>query len=523
MTDALLEPGPSFLIEIIRSGGASWAAPTSAARDQLLAMAEAWRPREENSPGLVGRACPCSAAAWHLQRLLVTSDTPETNRAVDEARRLYHARWLGHLLMPDCAGFRPTVTIIVPVYNRAAMAVEAVESCLAQTWRPLEILIVDDGSTDDLASALAGFGDAVRMKRQSNAGLSAARNRGMQMAKGDFVHFLDSDDLLLPAAVARKLDAFARIPDAELCYSLAVIEGERLAHLSPIAPPNGSPRCPTVSLFGDGLSCPFYVSCVMLPRFTLLATGGFEEDLRRGEDTRLWINLALRDTKVVGLDAKLTVRRLSNSTLSAAPMPRALQLLVRCRTVADLLGQRRTWTLAARSFPGLLHILLQDDDQSSHPGLAEANSRLLAAIGALGQGYQQDGMSPLPLLAHLRHLTRRAQDSSPALNPEVAGLIGQLCSSIDQAARGAGPLTLADVSFWANASVSRHGKRRINSFFDHAESLIKDGRTVLSTIDELLRNAPSIPAKRAIDTYVRLRRLAVPQRIALRLVLRKSN
>jgi hypothetical protein len=516
------DPGLSFLLNVVRAEHWRNTSPTDAARDQLSALTAAWAQPSDSPVDLVGRKSPHSPPEWHLQRLIELLDAP-ADRDVDHARRLYHARWLGHLLAPERAEFRPTVTILIPVYNRATMVVEAVESCLAQSWRPLEILIVDDGSTDELAGALTRFGDAVRVVRKANGGVSSARNAGIRVAKGDFIHFLDSDNLLAPGAVVRKLDGFARFPDAELCYSLAKIEGERPPDVPAIPPPDGSANCPTTSLLASHLRYPFYISCVMLPRHTLLSTGGFEEDLRRGEDTRFWVKLALRDTKVIGLGAQLTTRRLSESSLSGTPMPPALQLVIRSRTIADLLGDPRSWPLAARSAPGLLHILLRDGASLQTTGLPHGGmSPLLAAIDRLGTGERHDGMSPLPLLAHLRHLITRATRSNPAMR-ETPVLLARLGSLVDAAVRSTAPLARRDVSFWAMARLARDGKRRINSYFDHADSFLQDHGPALTLIDELLRSAPTIPPKHAIKNYLTLRRWRLPRRSALWLALRKAT
>ena len=519
------DPGLSFLLDIVRADLSNHTAPTAAVRDRLSALTAAWRQPSESPHDLIGRESPCSPPEWHLQRLIELLDAkPLPDREVDRARRLYHARWLGHLLAPERAEFEPPVTILIPVYNRASMAVEAIESCLAQNWRPLEILIIDDGSTDDLAGALMRFGDAVRVVRQANGGVSSARNAGIRLAKGDFIHFLDSDNLLAPAAVARKLDGFARFPDAELCYSLAKLEGECRPDEPRIPLPDGSATCPTTSLLANHRRYPFYISCVMLPRYTLLSSGGFEEDLRRGEDTRFWVKLALRDTKVIGLGAQLTTRRLSGSSLSGVPMPLALQLVIRSRTIADLLGSPRSWPLAARSAPGLLRILLEDGASLHAAGLPHGGmSPLLAAIGRLGAGERHDGMSPLPLLAHLRHLIARATRPSPAITREPPALLAQLGLVVDAAVRGAAPLARLDVPFWTTALFAREGKRRVNSFFDHAGSFLQDHGPALPLIDELLRSAPTIPRKRAIRSYLTLRRWRLPRRVALWFALRKAT
>jgi len=91
------------------------------------------------------------------------------------------------------------VTTIIPVYNRAAMLREAVASVLAQTYRPVEVIVVDDGSTDETAGVADELaGDEVRVIHQPNGGPGTAREAGRRAARGEFIQHLDSDDLLLP-------------------------------------------------------------------------------------------------------------------------------------------------------------------------------------------------------------------------------------------------------------------------------------------------------------------------------------
>jgi glycosyltransferase involved in cell wall biosynthesis len=87
-----------------------------------------------------------------------------------------------------------SVTVVIPSYNRAHLIADAIESVFRQTYQDFEIILVDDGSTDDTAAAVRRFGSRVRYVRQDNAGAGAARNHGIRLAKGDYIAFLDSDD-----------------------------------------------------------------------------------------------------------------------------------------------------------------------------------------------------------------------------------------------------------------------------------------------------------------------------------------
>jgi GT2 family glycosyltransferase len=118
------------------------------------------------------------------------------------------------------------VSIVVPAYNYAAFLPEALDSALAQTHADIEVLVVDDGSTDDTSSVLAAYGDRIRVHRQPNRGLSAARNEGARLARGRYVVFLDADNRLRPTFVERCLGALDAHPVAGFAYPQAHHFGE---------------------------------------------------------------------------------------------------------------------------------------------------------------------------------------------------------------------------------------------------------------------------------------------------------
>jgi glycosyltransferase involved in cell wall biosynthesis len=113
----------------------------------------------------------------------------------------------------------PLISCIVPVYNGEKYLAEAIESILAQSYRPLEVIIVDAGSTDDTPQVVAGFKDRVVYLEQSNRGPSATRNLGVSASRGDFVAFLDPDDLWHPDKLARQMGCFEACPELDLCVA----------------------------------------------------------------------------------------------------------------------------------------------------------------------------------------------------------------------------------------------------------------------------------------------------------------
>ena len=130
----------------------------------------------------------------------------------------------------------PFFSTIIPVYNRAELAAAAIESALAQEDNDQEIIVVDDGSTDDTPKALARFGDRIRIVRQENRGPGAARNLGIQHATGQYVTFLDSDDLWFPWTLRMYREAIRRYQEPSFVAGRAVeISHEESAREQPIA------------------------------------------------------------------------------------------------------------------------------------------------------------------------------------------------------------------------------------------------------------------------------------------------
>src|SRR5512139_2667017 len=114
--------------------------------------------------------------------------------------------------MPEAMA-APTVSVVVPAYNAAWCVRKAVDSVLAQDFRDFELIVVNDGSTDDTLAVLRGYGDAIRVVDQRNGGMSNARNAGIRAARGEFLAFLDSDDWWLPGKLGRQVALLRARPD----------------------------------------------------------------------------------------------------------------------------------------------------------------------------------------------------------------------------------------------------------------------------------------------------------------------
>lgn len=511
-----IEGGLAHLSAIIEAEGDE-VAMSDAALHGLSAAADEWRPSPVPT-GMVGRPCSLPAARWHLEQLLSTAARDATTRA----KRLLHARFLGYLLRPDQPHFRPLVTILIPVYNRAALCAEAVESCLAQSWRPIEILVVDDGSTDDLASAMRPYGDDVRLLRKPNGGVSSARNMGIAAARGDFIHFLDSDNLLLLDAITTKIEAFAAIADAELCYGVALVKGSNgRLHLSRHVP-DGSRQCPTRSLLAAvASSFPFFVSTVMMARWTAWDGVSFEEDLRSAEDMRYWVALAFRGTKLIGFWRPLMIRRNQPKSLGGRRSPfQDSRLTARLRNLRDALVRREHWRHAGNFYAQIiLHHVTGPIPAERMATLKRTVDELRVAIHRLRDGDRWAGHSALPLLADFRDQYRIHMRSHLGSTREDPGarLIAELDDIVSNTIKRVPVLTPPDIEFWLDRT-ERLPDGPIRPFLVSLGPWKRGARRRCVEATAILRHLPYIPSPQDIARYRRIRRRFGP--MVARLVLR---
>jgi len=198
------------------------------------------------------------------------------------------------------AGEAPLVSVIIPTFNRADLLRQSVESVVGQelTGPPAEVIVIDDGSTDDTRARVELLNPRVLYVFQDNAGLAAARNHGLRRARGELVLFLDSDDFLLPGALTELLECF------EACPALGAVQGgwrtvdsggETLCEVEPWH------RSPTLDLETWVMDTPLFLGGMLCRRSWAERVGGFDTGLKQAEDVDFVFKLALHGCRFTWL------------------------------------------------------------------------------------------------------------------------------------------------------------------------------------------------------------------------------
>ena len=224
----------------------------------------------------------------------------------------------------------PLISSIVPVFNGERYLKEALDSIRAQTYRPLEIIVADDGSTDGTAAIVAGYGEEVRYLFQPNAGPAAARNLGLSAARGEFVAFLDHDDLWHPEKLARQMARFQARPDLDVSVT----------HVQNFWIPELSDEAARYKDHRRSQAVPGYTTTTLLARRTLFdSVGGFDPVVQHGDSTEWFLRVAEHGAVMELLPDVLSDRRLhqTNRTWHMATASRDQYL----RIVKTSLDRRR--------------------------------------------------------------------------------------------------------------------------------------------------------------------------------------
>jgi glycosyltransferase involved in cell wall biosynthesis len=207
-----------------------------------------------------------------------------------------------------------SVSAVIPTYNCARLLPQAIQSAILQSHRLREIIVVDDGSTDTTEECVHPFLPQIRYIKQENRGLAGARNRGIRESTGEFVAFLDADDVWLTEKTEKQLSAFRSFPNAALAFTDAQV-------LSP-----GGETMPTF-MFGKGARDGYVFDALLRSSFILPSTamirracfddvGLFDEDLLCVEDLDLWLRIT-RKYRVNMVDEPLAVWRRQEGGLTA--------------------------------------------------------------------------------------------------------------------------------------------------------------------------------------------------------------
>jgi glycosyltransferase involved in cell wall biosynthesis len=229
----------------------------------------------------------------------------------------------------------PLVSVVIPAYNVAPYITETLNSVFAQSFTKFEVIVVNDGSPDtaELERALAPYFERVCYVRQENCGAGAARNRAIREAKGEFVAFLDGDDLWMPNYLEEQV-RFVRGGGYDLAYADALLFGD-----SPMAGKTYMQDAPSkgpvtfVSLVRT--ECNVITSGVVARRLALVEAGLFNESLRNAQDFELWTRLVRRGARC-GYQRKVLLRyRCREGSLSGDLMNRLVRELRVFQYIAD--------------------------------------------------------------------------------------------------------------------------------------------------------------------------------------------
>ena len=185
-----------------------------------------------------------------------------------------------------------TVSVVIPTYNYARYLPEAIDSALAQTHAPLEVIVVDDGSIDDTPGVLAAYGDRIRVIRQANRGAGAARNTGIAAARGEYVAFLDADDVWLPRKLELQMARFEADPGLGLVHCGAETVDDEGRHAGFMI--NGLEGWVAADLLRLDREVMGPGSNIVVPRHVAEGIGGFDERLPPSEDWDFSYRIAAR-------------------------------------------------------------------------------------------------------------------------------------------------------------------------------------------------------------------------------------
>jgi glycosyltransferase involved in cell wall biosynthesis len=212
----------------------------------------------------------------------------------------------------------PQISVIIPSYNQAQFVAAAVESVLAQTYPEVEAIVVDDGSTDDTQAVLAAYSGRIRCIHQENRGLAGARNTGFLASRGDYLLFLDSDDLIHPDKLALHVSLMEADPAFGLVYSAwQQINADGTQVLGEVRPNRQGQLLKELLLRRFF----FFASAAVVRRECMERVGLFDESLQWSEDADMWLRLARAGYPFGYIDRTLLKYRIHADSMTASISP----------------------------------------------------------------------------------------------------------------------------------------------------------------------------------------------------------
>jgi GT2 family glycosyltransferase len=317
----------------------------------------------------------------------------------------------------------PTFSVVIPAFKAAATIAEAVESVIAQTLPPLEIIVCDDGSPDDLRGVLRPYRSVVTLVAGPHKGVSAARNMGIRSARGDFVVFLDADDIFLPERLEALADLAARRPDLDLVTTDAYFErdGKLVGRFYEY---NAFPLEDQRRVI---LERNFLLVHTAVRRSLLLACGGFDPSLSDAEDWECWIRLLLGGARAGLVDEALSVYRLRGDSLSsnrARSLRGRVLALQRAARHPSLTASERQ-ALAASLASHLRRARVAEAEAALLCHLPGRRRRLMPLVTGSGFGLRTRAKAAAALVAPglaAAYLRRRSRDKGSRAETTPAGL-----------------------------------------------------------------------------------------------------
>lgn len=193
-------------------------------------------------------------------------------------------------------------SVIIPLYNKAPYVAKAIESVLGQTYRDFEVIVIDDGSTDQSLEVAKTFENkSITIISQPNSGVSTARNNGVKIAKYPYICFLDADDWWHPTFLEEMKRLITDFPDAGIYGSGYYIVKNGQERIAPIGVPQGFEQgiIDYCEVYAKTLCMPLWTGAVIVPKYIFDEEGGFKSQLKLGEDFDLWIRIVLKHKAIL--------------------------------------------------------------------------------------------------------------------------------------------------------------------------------------------------------------------------------